>query len=194
MPYQTNRYKVSSLSMWIFSRDLVTRRRTKKSSCMVVYSAESCLDNNMNWSVHKDPVLRSKSALKSESKCLSCCELLPSLLLDSSTLTVFLFHSSFGKQKSVMSQLPTYCHYPIPLSFFIFLAFAVMALSCLLVGTYKAADCVLFTVWLGHRLFSCPSTCSSTIQLSFFFFLFICFSIHNLLVHIMVWQFEIYFN
>lgn len=84
-------YKVNSLSLLVFSWDLVTTRKTKQKkssliqSCMVVYCAVSCLDNNMTWSAHKDLVLRSKSALKSASKCLSRCELLPSLLLDSST-------------------------------------------------------------------------------------------------------------
>lgn len=194
MPYKTNRYKVSSSSMWIFSRDLVTRRRTKKSSCMVVYSAESCLDNNMIWSVHKDPVLRSKSALKSESKCLSCSELLLSLLLDSSTLTAFLFHSSFGKQKSVMSQLPTYCHFPIPLSFLSFLPLLswLCLVCCLAHIRVLIVSCLLYGLVTGcfHVLQHFPPQYSWV----FFFFLSICFSIHNLLVHIMVWQFEMYFN
>lgn len=80
-------------------------------SCTVVYSAVSCLDNNRSWSVHKDPVLRSKNALKSALKCLGHCEQLQSLLLHSSTLTTFCSnHPRRRNKKSLMSRLPVYCH------------------------------------------------------------------------------------
>lgn len=73
----------------IFLRFIANEKTSFIPSCTVVYSAVSCLDNNRSWSVHKDPVLRSKNALKSALKCLGRCEQLQSLLLHSSTLTTF---------------------------------------------------------------------------------------------------------